>query len=310
MYIFTDLIAQSYLKYTKEKDDNIAVYFFQQYHLVNYEGKFLFTKSLFYNDLIKKLDGFIEGAFHNTHFIRRDHYYDNSIIEAEVFEEFQKKRLLEHQNLIDDSGIDYKVKRVNYEESINAKELIEAFDYGLDLKDPVKIITPSETIQSGDLVLRKSKLEYLRNEPVRARDAENLNELENSTLVENNLSNNSTSENETKVRKAFEFTLKEGKNKKQIISNEDHLRLIKWVTFYFDNNYELPSVDTSISELNIGKTYIRYAFKLLIKDLHKTYPIPPSFYTLVTMCFEDLKGDKVLDIQKTSMPIKWGKTTS
>jgi hypothetical protein len=44
---------------------------------------------------------------------------------------------------------------------MNAKQLIEAFNHGLNLIDPVRII-PRQKRNCQRLVLRKSKLEYLK----------------------------------------------------------------------------------------------------------------------------------------------------
>lgn len=307
MYNFTDLIAMSYLKYVnKGKNEvNIAQIFFQEHHLVRPDAKekYIFSHKQFYTELINEINTLIRGAAHNRHINSPDFDFDY----AKAFEEFQQKRLLDHQSLMDHALITHVVKRVDYEQCTNAKQLIEALDHGLNLIDPVRIISPNKEIQAEDLVLRKSKLDYLKSEAIRARDAEIINDLDNLPPNEGSPSNTFISENEIKVKKAFEFTLKEGKLKKQILSNEDHLRLLKWVTFYFDNEYKLPNVDTPISELNIGVTYIRYAFKLLIDQIHTPYARPESFYTLVPLCFKDLETDTKKDIQATSKPARWEK---
>jgi hypothetical protein len=97
---------------------------------------------------------------------------------------------LDHQALIDDFGVTYAITRVNYEECNNAKQLLEALQYGLNLIDPIKIISPNKEIQADDLVLRKSKLEYLKTEAIRARDAHCINDLDSSGLLPNMSSNN------------------------------------------------------------------------------------------------------------------------
>lgn len=307
MYNFSDLIARTYLKYVNKRNNgvNIAQVFFQEYYSIRpeAEAKYIFSHQQFFTELINEIDTLAKRAVHNHHLNSPDF----EINDADDFEEFQKKRLLDHQSLIDDAGVTYVVKRVDYEESTNAKQLTEALKYGLNLIDPVKIITPSKTIQADDLVLRKSKLEFLKAEAIRARDADKIIDLEKSHTDEHTPSITSISENAIKVKKAFEFTLKLGKDKKQILSNDDHLRLVKWVTFYFDNQYELPIIDNPISELNIGVTYIRYAFKLLMKEMYTTYGRPESFYLLVAMCFQDLGSDDTRDIQATSKPANWEK---
>ena len=58
MYNFKDLIAKSYLKYTKEKDTNIAVFFYQEQYQVRPDAraKFIYSEEQFYDKLIKKIE--------------------------------------------------------------------------------------------------------------------------------------------------------------------------------------------------------------------------------------------------------------
>ena len=162
MYNFTDLIARSYLKYVnKGKNEvNIAQFFFQEYHLVRPDAKekYIFSHKQFYTELINEINALIKGSAHNRHINSPDFDFDY----AKAFEEFQQKRLLDHQSLLDHAGVTHVVKRVDYEKCTNANQLKEALEHGLSLIDPIKIISPSKEIQADDLVLRKSKLEYLK----------------------------------------------------------------------------------------------------------------------------------------------------
>lgn len=101
MYNFTDLIARSYLESTSKKKKNIAQFFFQEYYQVRPEAnaKYIFSKTQFYIELIDKIDGFIKGAVHNYHIDKSDYeiwHYDieNDISEVEVFENFEKKKII------------------------------------------------------------------------------------------------------------------------------------------------------------------------------------------------------------------------
>lgn len=198
MYNFTDLIARSYLKYVnKGKNEvNIAQFFFQEYHLVRPDAKekYIFSHKQFYTEFINEINALIRGAAHNRHINSPDFDFDY----AEAFEEFQQKRLLDHQRHVDDAGVTYIVKRVNYEESTDAKQLTEALTYGLNLIDPIKIISPNKEIQADDLVLRKSKLEYLKTEAIRARDAKGIDELDVNVLLPNKVRYNSLNDSKPK----------------------------------------------------------------------------------------------------------------
>lgn len=178
IYNFTDLIARSYLKYVnkEKKEVNIAQFFFQEYHLVRPDAKgiYIFSHKQFYTEVINEINALIRGSAHNRHINNPYYKFDYN----EAFEEFQQKRLLDHQKLLDDGGAPHIVTLVNYEECTNANQLKEALEHGLNLIDPVRIISPNKKIQADDLVLRKSKLEYLKTEAIRARDANSIEELD------------------------------------------------------------------------------------------------------------------------------------
>jgi hypothetical protein len=312
MYNFTDLIAKSYLKYVNKgtNEVNIAQVFFQEYYSVRPEAKekYIFSHKQFYTELINEIDTLTKRAVYNHHL----NSLDFEINDAEDFEEFQKKRLLDHQNLIDDAGVTYVVKRVDYEECTNAKQLTEALKYGLNLIDPVKIITPSKTIQADDLVLRKSKLEYLKAEAIRARDTNSIDGLSEVRELNKNISGKPVDLSvynldyiEDIVKDRFKFTLEVQPRKKvPMLSNDEYLQLVRWVTYFFINNYELPNNITPILGNKIGKTRIRTAFKNLFHFCHPRQPLPKSFYGLVPFCFHALKDDNEETMQKTSDPDK------
>lgn len=296
MYNFTDLIAQSYLKYTNVKENNIALFYFQERHQIKYDNKFIFTDNLFYEELIKVLDKYIKTTYDRHHrYINFDHF--DMDFEADMFNKWEDEKLKKHQELLDEGGIDFEVKGVNWEEVDNAKLLEEAFDNGLILIDPVRTITPSKTILPEDLVLRKSKLEYLKKEAERAREAEGIADLDESIASKNKSIDNLSIKIEETVIDAFRFTKKKNlDNNKIILSEENYNYLVKWTTLYYvneldsDKDSKLPIIDSPLKMPNIGITYIRFAFKELNDELNPKRPRPKSFYKFVASCFIDKGG--------------------
>src|SRR5690606_37668831 len=58
-----------------------------------------------------------------------------------------------------------------------------------------------------------------------------------------------------KVENYFSFMLKEDVAKhKQIISNDDYDKLVDWITYYFENDFEVPIINNPIQDINTGKT--------------------------------------------------------
>jgi len=302
MYDFYNLIVRSL------SETNIAHFYFYEYQKFGYgaNSKVIFSEKLFYDKLINTIELCISDSHCNDDHLKE--VYDMIEFEPD-FEAYEKLLMKKIQDNYNENSINLKVKPIDWENCSNAGRLTEAFQQGLILKDPVKFITLNKDSTPDIFVIRKSKLEYLKSEVIRASKATTANDLDEIINLPN-IENNPASEIRKKVEKAFHFTLKTVKNKKQILSNDDYLRLVEWVTFYFENKCELPYIDTPISDLPKGnRTYIRYAFKLLIDKIDSTYPKPDSFYILIELCFKDLEGDTKSKVQKTSKPFNWEKYT-
>jgi len=298
MGYFTDLMKRSYSHYTKNKDTDIAQYYFEK------QGKSEYLKLDFYDELISTIDSLIEKTYskvpkYNIDPIgskqdRTDQIYceehEDQLRYEEAKEEADRIQYEEEPDYLYEQPI-----AINWEECIDAGKLTNALNNkGIVLKDPIVIIDPSEDICSESMVLRKSKLLYLREEAVRAKNAKSIEDLNIDTIglsVENEVLSI-----EKIVRDAFAFTLKKDPRKHEIILSEDNYNnLIKWVTFYFENNFQIPEIEKPIMDCNTNKGNIRYTFKLLFKKLcsGQTYPI--NFDTFSVKCFhflfkKDVKG--------------------
>ena len=201
---------------------------------------------------------------------------------------------------------------MNWEECDDPNKLIKAINDGVILKDPITIISPSLEIQADDLVLRKSKLDYLKAEAIRARETNSIDVLSNLIELNENTSAKSTDLSTYPldyikgiVKDHFRFTLEiHPRKKKPMLSNDEFLQLVGWVSSFFKNKHELPKNITPILGNNIVKTDIRIAFKRLFKFAHPKQPLPKTFYALIPLCFHALKDDNEQTLQKTSDPTK------
>jgi hypothetical protein len=308
---YLNLIAKSYIKLTKENDDNLAIFFFQKDNKLKRKNGT--PKNQFFNKLIENIENLINNSYNKAKEPDLSGIPDEHRIDQENELKRKKNNFLYKMDLYyldcDLQGIPYYIP--NWEICTDATKLTDALinDY-VELKDPIAIITPSKKISKKELIVRKSKLEYLISEAERAREANNIEELNVESIKKEQIKeeiNTPTSfyDIEETVIKHFQFTVEiDDRKKKQMLSQEEFLKLVSWVTSFFENNYELPHIDTPIMEVHIGKTKIKSAFKKLIHIYHSKRPKPKSFYTLVAKCFYVLQDETEASIQKTSDPDK------
>jgi len=299
MYNFKDLIARSYIEHTEEKEYNIAHTYYQEFQAVRAgsNASYIFSKEQFYKKLIKELEALIRSTVHNYNV---DSSYFDAIEETKDFKSWEKNDLKRKQEIYDDLGYNYTFTPTNWEETKNAKELDKALEEGLELNDPVRIISPSKTIQADDLVLRKSKLEFLKSEAVRARDANNIYELDDdisstNTLIEPISFNNSIDYKSKKeealkevISKALEIIKPLGGIYKleSLLNEPEMIRLSTYITSIFRTG-ELPtnafSFPITILEIEFIRKTIHFVYLLnKKKDVDE-------FINLLKL-FENFKG--------------------
>ncbi len=105
------------------------------------------------------------------------------------------------------------------------------------------------------------------------------------------------------VQDYFSFMLEKDDRKKQrILSNEEFNRLVKYVTFFFDKNFELPTDIEPIKEIHTSQGNVWYAFSRLFKKIHPGIDKPDSLAELIIRCFENYNEFTILKIRKS-----WGK---
>lgn len=314
MKFFIDLIAKSYIEYTQENDDNIAQFYFQEFYKVRPEAntRDIYSKKQFYTKLIKKLDSLIKEAIprpRDIDFNTTNQEIVDQINMIQFEEESRHDEAREHadyQIFLEQEGLPIP-KIFNWEECMDAKKLIQQIKKrGFTLKDPISIINPSLDNYSEPLVLRKSKLEYLKKEAVRASEATTITELDDpqDMSVECSISSNeSISDIESKVKKAFEFTLKlDPRKKKQILSEADNIKLVEWVTYYFENNFNLPAIENPILNVNTSDGNIIWTFKILFDDLFPNISRKDSLYELLKLCFKKYINDNIENYKKRGEP--------
>ncbi|WP_298288097.1 hypothetical protein [uncultured Lutibacter sp.] len=311
MYNFTDLIIRAFIEYTIDKEDNIALFFYQAYYGVRKtsNASFVYPLEKFFDKLNGKLDQLINTTYHN-HYIDPKYFEDVNIDYASEFAKYDQDRYEKQLRMVDESGANITVERINWEECRDPKILNDGLDNWLDLKDPVRIITPNKEIYKKNLVIRKSELVYLKKEADRAFKVNNLEILVNNPVPKYSISNSPISPIRQSVIDVFNFAIKIRECKGKIISDEDYQKLINGVTTYFESGFTTLPKETPIVLLKKkgNVTYIRYAFKLLIDKWCIETRRPKSFYSLISKCFEGFNKETPETIQKTSKPYNWGKS--
>jgi len=106
-----------------------------------------------------------------------------------------------------------------------------------------------------------------------------------------------------KVESAFSFMLdKDPRQHKYILDENDYTNLINWVTFFFENEFKIPSIDTPIQKINTAKGNVFYTFKLLFKELRPSNRQPNDLFTLIKKCFYQYREDKITNMRKSKEP--------
>lgn len=302
MYNFKDLITRSYIEHTEEKENNIAHIYYQEFHTVREDANasYIFSKEHFYKKLIKQIDTFIRSTVHNYNV---DSSYFDAIEEIKDFESWEKNDLKRKQEIYDDLGYNHTFTLTNWEETKNAKELNKALEEGLELVDPVMIISPSETIQAEDLVLRKSKLEYLKSEAERARDAKGIVELDDdeqsTNVASETISLDSSNDYRPKredviesiVIKALEFVKPLGGFYLGVdLLDVDDMKRLNDYTRSIIMTGKLPSDASSFPKLEVPAQFIRKTIHFVFESIGKKYK--KEFLNLVHL-FEDFNDTAI-----------------
>lgn len=105
------------------------------------------------------------------------------------------------------------------------------------------------------------------------------------------------------IESAFSFMKQNDPRKhKRIISDDDFDSLMKWITYYFENNFTIPEIDNPIKVINTNKGYVVYTFIKIFKELHPTKTRPDSLFELIKLCFYDYRNDNISNYKKQKEP--------
>lgn len=299
-----DFIANAYLLYTKEGDTEIAKCFYIEYDATIKTSESLFERKKFFNSLIKELDKLIILSY------SKSNIYDDSVIPFEFkgehwdtvdYEEgIAEKKYSDHLAMLDYNGLPVP----NWELVDNAADLREAIEtFLIHLKDPVTFINPSIEISKTTLVLRKSKLEYLKSEAKRASDAEVIAELEDdeqSTNVANEtISLDSSNDYRSKredviasiVIRALKFVKPLGGFYLGVdLLDVDDMKRLNDYTRSIIMTSKLPSDASSFPKLEVPAQFIRKTIHFVFESVGKKYK--KEFLNLVHL-FEDFNNTAI-----------------
>jgi len=298
MKFFTDLIALSYLEYTKENDHNIAQYYFQEFYKVRPEAnaKEIYSKNQFYAKLITKLDSLINKSISKERITIGTETLIQafSLTPAEIDDldlalghEQQDEN---NEHFIDEEQLDYYFQRPNlsfieplWETCDDAATLIYGIHKAkIELKDPISIINPSVDIYDKPMVLRKSKLEYLKKEAVRASEAKTIAELDDprglsdqSSITTKDIVENSRSRLDLVVEEDIIKALKIIEplggvyNRETLLDTYDMKRLDKYIGSIIKSK-PLPENINPFPILSIPNEFIRKTFHKVYKSIGKS----------------------------------------
>lgn len=105
------------------------------------------------------------------------------------------------------------------------------------------------------------------------------------------------------IESAFSFMQQNDPRKhKRIISDDDFDSLMKWITYYFENNFTIPEIDNPIKVINTNKGNVVYTFIKIFKELHPTKTRPDSLFELIKLCFYDYRNDNISNYKKQKEP--------
>lgn len=106
-----------------------------------------------------------------------------------------------------------------------------------------------------------------------------------------------------KVEDAFIFMKGKDNRKNKIILEEgDYVNLIKWVTFYFENEFTLPTITDPIRTINTDKGNVIHTFKHFFKQEYPSHTRPDSLFKLIKSCFFQYRNDNIENMKKTKEP--------
>lgn len=106
-----------------------------------------------------------------------------------------------------------------------------------------------------------------------------------------------------KIEEAFNFMQFDDPRKhKKILTDEDYDKLIKWVSYYFDNEFTLPKITNPIQVVNTSKGNITTTFKKIFKQEFPLASYPPSLFQLYISIFSQFKDDSEDNFKKSKEP--------
>ena len=163
MTFFKDIIAQSYLLFTKNGDKEIAKFYSQEFNKVS-EGSnssICYSKKQFYTNLMSNIDSLIKVTYASKN--KSNNTYEDSILR----QEYIRRGSRQQEDNMDECylyGYEYTPPiNHNWEVCKDAEKLTYAIENkGLVLNNPITIIQPCESISPEPIVLRKKNLFILK----------------------------------------------------------------------------------------------------------------------------------------------------
>jgi hypothetical protein len=292
MNYFSKLITKSYIEHSEEDEDNIALFFSLEFSKVNPEAKNkkrVYTKNQFFKKLVYKIDSLIIDTTLNVKQKPIKKYTEEEMYEEEEYlkeQHFLMGEEATYKMYLEEQGIPYNPPKTtpatNWDTCNDAEKLITARKNGRIFKDPFTLISLDNKKSKQPLVLRKSKLEFLKTEAIRASNAITVDELDNDhdqlqmDFTGKNISNNLKPQKkevlERLVLKAFE-TIKPLGGYFGIIEllNTDDMKRLKVYTRAIISTGELPTDRLPFPKIELPNDFIRKTIHLVYVSIHKKH---------------------------------------
>ena len=96
------------------------------------------------------------------------------------------------------------------------------------------------------------------------------------------------------------------KKKNRIMNDDDYSLLIEWITYYFENDYQIPKIDKPL-QTNTTQGVLVTTLKEFYYKIKFTKRLDSTYYNLIKNIFYDLKGMSNENIRKVSKPKDYDK---
>jgi hypothetical protein len=264
--------------------------------------KRVYTKNQFFKKLVYKIDSLILETTLKVEqkppriYTEEEYYLDEeNKIQQQLDDEHEETYMM----YLEEEGLPYnppkKTPSISWDTCNDAAILIQARKNGRKFKDPFTIISFDKKKNKLSLVLRKSKLEFLKTEAIRASSINTINEIDEELgqfqidftgkSIYNNPNPQKKEVTERLVLKAFEIIKPLGGSYRcfELLNADEMKRLNNYIKTIIIKG-ELPTDSLSFPKIELPNDFIKKTIHLVYISIYKKYK--KEFVNLLHL-FED-----------------------